>query len=920
MSLLARLFPGSRSRRTGLVRARLRGLGRHEEGIGLIEVVIAFAILMAVLVPTATLLSNVIGQSASARERLTALSLAEQWIEVLNNTPLPSTGRNTTTATSLPKTNTSILQKSGTVRSTVAYSIYAEFTWAPAEGSNPDLCTSSLAPKLLDLAVTVTWNPDHKITDTTIINYPPPGLPKNGFLAVQVNGDPATNPPLDASSRPWKTRVQSVPVTISSRSTATHQFTSGTLHPNQYGCVFEEVPLPPGKYKVSVADPTGATPSWVANDDEATSETQSTLIVTTGQVTTVTFAYDEGSLVDLQYPSTTATEGGVTCPGEGSIVCVVTGQAPADATKPASTPTAELSVRTPTGWKLEHPSGITRVAGVACARSVRCIAVGYHESGGVFTGASVSSPTSAPNFTADTVPSGVVALDGIVCPSSADCYAWGQGSSGVVILSAVVSTSGVTWTTDTGLTGISSVSDVVCPAASTCYAVAEAASGPAILSLGSASAWSTDTLPTTPAVTGLTQLACPGTATCYALGSTSGGAAILSLKSAGTATAWSADTLPTTPVPTNVSEITCPSASTCYVIGTKRSGVTVSGAVLSVATATKWSFSTLTTAVTDLSDLTCPTSTACFAVGSKASAPSIVSRSTPGSWAVDSVPSADSVSTVSCITVSSAVRCFALGTATSGGLARAVIFSRATGISWNLDTLLTGPSPVWFSGVGCDGAACVAAGASETGAVYLTGAPDSTTWKDATSAVTLSAAAGMYLADTPISVSNPNLSPASTIEVTAPAADASRIGPLFPFASGYSVAAAECPSEVASASAAVSSVPGGTSKAKLPMGLLPVEVVTSKGSPVAGATVTAAISDPTCVPLTPLSGSNPASFGLETTGAFGLSELAVIYDTYKVTVTAGGRSRSATVKVTPTETIATTVSEPLPAPVRVVVT
>ena len=62
---------GRRSRRFLGRRSGLRAL---DEGFGLIEVVVAFAVLLAVLVPTALILDNAAGQASTARLRLTALS------------------------------------------------------------------------------------------------------------------------------------------------------------------------------------------------------------------------------------------------------------------------------------------------------------------------------------------------------------------------------------------------------------------------------------------------------------------------------------------------------------------------------------------------------------------------------------------------------------------------------------------------------------------------------------------------------------------------------------------------------------------------------------------------------------------------------------------------------------------------------
>lgn len=905
----------------------------NEAGFTLIEVIVAFTILLIVLVPVASLLFNSISQAASARQRLTALSLAEQYLELLNNTPFGAGNVNQTpTITALPKMGVELLQKAKTVRSSVAYNIYAEFSWASAGGKTPDLCTSGSTPKVIDVQVTVRWSgTTQHITDTTLIDYPPAGLATYGFLAVQVNGDPASGPPNDAGGHAWATRVQSVPVTVQSLPGTTP---AKTVYPNSYGCAFEQVP--PGSYKVSLADPSPGTPagtsfglpdtpSWVANHDEATAVTATSLTVSVGQVTETTFQYDEGSLVDLRYPSTTATDGVLACPAVGSVLCMVAGQAPATAAKPATTPVAELSVQTSSSWKVTRP-GMARIAGLACAGS-RCLAVGYgitHSTGAPYADSVSTGTSTTPSFSQDTVPGGVTTFDTITCPKQggADaCYAVGTGASGPVLLSAAVTGTGATWSLDTlpagvTLTGVSSLS---CPGNTTCFATATTTGGPAILSLSSGTSWVADTLPATPATTALGTVTCPGTATCYALGATAGGAEVLSL-SAGTT--WAADTLPSGVVVPALREVACPATTECYAIGTVHSGTSTVGGVLSLTTATTWVLDS-SPATATLSALTCPTTSVCIALGSTTTVPALLSRTGATTWAAGAftLPAGTTLDSVSSVGCSPAGHCDAVGTASASGTAGAVILS-LSGTTWSENSVPSGKTPVSLTGVACGTSVCAAPGATETGALYLDSTVSSTTWTDGTP----SGAAGMYAADLPVAVSDPNLLTTNTLVMAVPATpagDLTQIGPLFPFAAGYSVAAAACTAEVTAASAQVTSIPGATASAALPLGLLPIEVVTPAGVPVSGATVSATVTDAACTPLRPVTPTHPdpTSYTLEATGPLGVSATAVIYDTYKVTVTApGGHTASTVVQVTPTATVVGTTALPLPSPVVVTVT
>ena len=72
----------------------------------------------------------------------------------------------------------------------VAYTASAVFNWTNSGNGNPDLCSSGSPPQAMDLTVTVSWSANNTITNTTVLNYPPPSVPAYGFLAVQIDGDP----------------------------------------------------------------------------------------------------------------------------------------------------------------------------------------------------------------------------------------------------------------------------------------------------------------------------------------------------------------------------------------------------------------------------------------------------------------------------------------------------------------------------------------------------------------------------------------------------------------------------------------------------------------------------------------------------------------------------------------------------------
>ncbi len=885
----------------------------------IIELVVAFAVLMAVLVPVSLLLTNVLSQGATSKDRLTALSLAEQCIETLNN-------KGPTLTDGVPEADVSILEDTNCLKSTTAtvptatrkpdvvstisYNLYAEFRWSTEEGTHPDLCKAGLVPAVIDAQVTVTWPHTQTVTDTTLLDYPPPELPTDGFLAVQLYGTPKTDEPADAKGRSWSTRVQAVPVKITD--TKATKYTH-TLHPNGYGCIFVEVP--PGTYTIEASDPSTdgyGTPSWVANQDEALTATQAGEVVSVGNVTgPITIPYDEGSDVTLSYPSTTATDGTVVCPSRGTILCLELGQTPLHSTTPAETPAAELSILSTTSgskkWSISEPADVTWLTSAACAGTRVCIVVGYYSSGSSHVGVALSSGTaSTPDFVADTLPSTSPPLSGITCPTTTRCYAYGLASTGAEILTGtVLSTLRVTWKLDTFTTQPARVTSMACFSKTSCYAIAtkKTSTTPEILSLGSSTKWTTDTLPTklTTTPTKLTAIACPGTKVCYAVGTMTKAtsASWISLTTS-TLKKWVNDTLPTTVKA--LERLVCPSTSVCYATGTHKTGSTVYGAIVSLVSGT-WKLDTPKTDAT-IGAITCTptTPTACVAIGTSSSAPIVLWES--GSSTTFSSEAPSGILLLSGLACGTSTHCYIVGESSTTGAA--VILSGLT--TWATDALPSTPATVQISGIACGGSVCAAPGASETGAVYLDGTTTGTSWTSATP----SGATGMYMSGEPVVVTNSGLETTRPLEVTVPKTTAAvaSIGPLFPFQTGYSVAATVCKSMSPTVSA--TSVPGTTTaKVALPMGLLSVKAVNKYGNPDTGATVTA---KPTCTPK-----FTTSSVALEPTGPLGMSQLAVTYGTYTITVETKARadSKSYTVVVGTTSLTVTGVTKPISTPIQV---
>lgn len=887
----------------------------------MIDCIVAMVILLGVLIPTGYLFTNVLSQAASARQRITALSVAEQWIETLNTQGPPADTNNQ------PEVGTSISEPSS-VLSGITYQVAAMFNWTDATGGSPDFCNTDTSP-VLGLQVTVSWTGHQSITDQAILNFPATGNLTDGYLAIQVNGDPAGSPPADVFSTAWSTRVKTVPIQVSGSNLTTPY----SLKPSSNGCTFLQ--LAPGTYSVQVGP--GPSSSYTVNYSEQSSETQAlstqaAITVTDAEITQVVFQYDEGANVGLSYPTTTTTDDGIACPNTASLTCLAMGQSPTSTTSPNASPVAAGIAKTSSGWSVaSFPASMTRIEGVACT-STACIAVGYSSSGGA---AAVS--TNGTSWTTSTLPAGVSQLTKIVCPTSATtpaCIAIGLGtSSNGVVLTGTISGSTVTWTLDT-IPSTTSLTQIVCPSATAqpiCFVMGTTSTGATIFSnTGSASPGTTWTAFTQSGMTmsTLTQMACNSNTFCVAIGTgkltTTVVPLIISITSvSGKVVTWKPYTNSTGVTPTSFSSIACTTTAgaTCWATGTTSSAQIAVYISSSSGSGTTWKADTgIPAAATSLNSITCPgTTSGCFALYGTSTSAGVVSITTGTAWSTATLPSG--VVSLNQLVCPSATACYAVGTNSS-----AIVLVLKSG-TWSSASFTgtTGGNPVHISQLVCTAATtCEAAGATETAATVLDYNNATVSFSGSGTPTTLS---GMYLDNPPIMVSNANLQPSTTIEMSAPTTangPQTQVGPLFPFQSGYSIAVGYCASELTTASASAATVPGATPSTTpaaptviLPMGILPIEAVTSGGAVLSGATVS--IADASCTSsaeLTPQSSgnypalgspppspSNPTSYSMPTTGVDGLSRIAVIYGTYQVTITSGATHATTTVTVNPTSIV-----------------
>ncbi len=824
---------------------------------------------------------------------------------------------------------------------------------AVSQNSQPDLCTSG-TPQLLRMRMQVGWGPNsdsNNVGDSIILNYPPNGIQTLGFIALQFTGDTTA---LDSQGNPWSERVQAPPVTLTP--SIAGQLQSLTIYPDSYGCAFAQV-LPTGAgtgtYTVSVANassgvPAGSTygsPSFVSNGtgtvtnhvlQQPVAQSQSGVTVNIGATTKLAATYplafpgyDQGSIVNLSYPSSTAVEDGLACPGVGQITCISTGQ---------SASGAVLTWANQANWNnVSLPTAATRIASVACAGTVECEGVGYNLVGGVSSAVILDANPSTPSLataSTGTALTGVTSLTQIACPSATNCVAIGTTATGAVVLTDTISSVGVdSWSAATIPSNITGLSSLVCPSAGTgCVALGTTSSPsngtPIVISggfgsVGVPAVWSAPSSTSGFTLSSLSSIACPSDTGCVAtgvgkIGAGASGPIVIAGQAlaglGGTAMAWTADAFPAGTTVASINGLNCASSADCFVLGTGTKGAGTVPLLMYAAPAASATFAndTLPTVsgnpVTSLSQMACPSPTVCLLIGATASAPailtatSVTSPTTADTWTSAAVPSVGSGATLSqvsqliCWSVSS---CGITGTGTNASSQPSAFLLASSGgvTTWNSVSLPTATPALYLSDIDCTTSGsptyCSAAGASATGAVELASSNGpGGAWSDQTpSGLTGNAAQGV-----PIEINNSNLLPNPYANAVTAGANpnAPSLPDLYPFNGGYGLFAGDCSTELGAGSFNVSqapTTPGGSSNVTVPLGLISVQALHASGAsvglPYAGATFK----------LTSTSAAPCGAdvYTLQTAGPDGLSRTEVPYGNYTLSVTGTSTTTQAVV-------------------------
>jgi len=844
---------------------------RGDAGVSIVEVLIASIILLITMLPMGILLTRVSSASADARQRQAALQLADSWVEILSNSQPPTSTDPAMPGSVLTNTPQTPVAPAGTRTppSTLAGTTFAvkaaySETLANSIGQS-DLCTAGQPPSpshpgVIQLNVTVTWDArgNHTLSVTTEINYPKPGLQTEGFLAINLTN----NSQSDVLGNLATDRIRALPVTITQVSgTSPISPNPYLLHSDPNGCVFAQVPV--GVYNISIGQPSAGSPPefkgysgappFVTPTGSTTDFRSNQQVGVTAETVVQIDAFDEGIYGNFGFGGASAVDGGVTCPVTASIRCITFGDSPTGASAAWG--------GAGSAWATKALAAGTHLNQVACttAASPYCVGVGYGPSGGVI----VTTPSSINSLSNDTVPAGVTDITQVVCKSDNGCYALGTSNTGPVLLAGYVGSGSDRWVVvaHAGIT-FSSLNSLACPTSTTCELSYAGSTGPGILRMD-------------------------------------GDPATLASNPFWTPT-LNSDSLPG--VVTSAGSINCPSVTTCVATAVGDASSSANPTVITVNVAgagpSSWiSESTFPTNASSVTAISC-TGTTCVAIGSATTKPAVWTGSLAGafhSWIQSNgIPNAlVAVTAVACgnPATGNTVDCAVTGTSSSTSASGVLLDGSLTGTSWswNNATVPSTAAVQYYLGVSCGSpvsvanATCAAVGATPAGPIVLSSATGpGGNWSD----VTPSSLPGAVVTGIPVETAPSGTTSWTTQIPSGQTPNATTIPTvLYPQASGYSIAAGDCPTEATSTAIAnLNAAPGGTATATVPLGLLPLTLQASNGAPVVGATIT----------LTSLSCPGADAYNLPATDATGATSNSIPYGSYSYTVTVGGTATAHT--------------------------
>jgi Tfp pilus assembly protein PilV len=836
---------------------------RGDQGFGLIEVVVALAVLMIAIVPLEFLIANITSQAAQVREKVAATGVAEKWLEYYNNLPLSSFPHN------LPTT----IAEPATVIGGITYNANVQLQWGDA-GLTGNLCTTGSTPQIVSAIANVTWGSSagiqaggNQVQEQTVIN-PPYGLlqPNQGFLALQVDGatGPLTTPDGESviatiSPSPYAAGVASAAVTVPAG-----------------GCIFTAANN--GTYTIALSTTGTASPYLYVDNTESLSPSSVPLTVASGSTRSYVMTYDEGGAIGLTYAATAGLAGGGSCPTAST--CFEWGWGPGGV--------EDLLQGSPSGGYslVPLPTGVTAITDVSCLSATVCYFTGVGPSN---TGLLIDDNGGTLSTISIPVPSTV--LSSVACLNASTCYAVGTNNSSTAVLLAVNGTSATSaMPTVSGIT-IATLNSVECSNSNNCLAVGSGTTVPttgtpsptAVVLATTGSNWSSSTVPG--GVTRALSVACDpysgaNTPICVTAVQTTQPTVMTSPDDGVT---WTVATAFPAGV-TSVGPLACTGPSNCVATVQTIAASGTTAATASTTDGTHWALDTgWPNDLESITALVCPSASSCLASGVDSTSGIVasntaISATSAGTWRTQSLAPSQFLSNVGCMSTSA---CVATGGSATGPVA---FVTSDSGTTWTAPTLASHFSTLTWS-------------PSPVTALPIT---VSNGLLPGTQTKQMVTAGGS---------TNPTLIPN-----------------LFPFSStatqpDYGVWAGDngCLNEVPNPSD-LDPIPvtgGQTSPASIPLSLLAIAVNRPNGTPVSGASAALTVSTAGC----------PAdTFGVPVTSSAGLIEVGIPTGvtvgstamTYSITVSASGQTSGPTsLAIGPTgvTNVTTGLSYPYPTPV-----
>ena len=745
-----------------------RASGRvGDDGVSLIEVLVAFVVLMVALVPLSYLFTTSLISAGQSKYQQEALSIAEKWVETLSNvTPPVNSYNEVNVGKQLPPAgpgagSTTVSTGSGfTVNSGLttptSVAVAATTSLAVATSAVPQSVTiaTSAGPDIVTYTGQ-TYNGSQQIVSLT-------GMSGWSSVETVVAGAAITQPTVVT---PIETKGNTVFTLNSEYEWTSAQGSANGAQPNL--CLAGTPQLLRLKMTVSwgpTTDSNNVQDSVVLNYPPAGIQTLGFIALQVSGDSTAQDTQQNPWSERVQAPKVVLTNGVQTLNiYPDSNGCAFAQVPPGTWTVSIGNATSGILAGNSSNTTYGSPSFVQNAAG-STAGNVLTMPQSVSQSATVQVGAvsRLSASYDQGSVVGFTNSSASATEDGVACPvagastGSIACISSGEtgtgsGVNGTAVLS-VLTQGASTWTGVPVPSGVTRLQSVACAGAIRCLAAGFGSSGGVILSSPAASTnFTADTLPTVSGqqVTSISQVVCPSPSQCVAIGSTALGGAVLTDTVSSGGDNWAADPITATPTTATVSglaNLACPVGSGgCIATALTTSPSAGTPAVVAGGLGLGWTASSPNPAgvtVISLSALACPTtlvSTTCVLTGRTATGPAVVSGTAPlglgvgapaWTWKADALPASPAVSSLKNLICPLSTECLLTGsTATSTPVVLYGATTPSTSVTFAPDSLPATLTAI--SQIACPTTStCVLTGTTATGPAIVTGTISGTAGQD----------------------------------------------------------------------------------------------------------------------------------------------------------------------------------------------